>query len=117
MCVVGNPPTYLPWEQTLRHRRLGQSGVSTSEGCALSAPGGTLIWPGWLVQDAPEDSCCEHKSCVLSTGVEHHFLECVEENSVVTEAWNSARFLLWESHSASEYVLKALRIPTDKKYV
>lgn len=53
-CVVGNPPTFLPWEQTLRHHHLGQRWVSTPEGCALSAPGGILIWPGQLVRDAPE---------------------------------------------------------------
>lgn len=97
---------------------------------------GIIIWArdGWVLQRAvlsqhleefwfawatgpgrSRGSCCEHVSCVLSTGLEHHFPECAEENSVVTEGWNSARFLLWESHSASEYVSKALRIPLDKK--
>lgn len=39
------------------------------------------------------------------------------ESSMVKQVWNSVRFLSFEIYSAFKYILKALRIPVDRKRV
>lgn len=111
VCILGNTFCSL-WEREMRHSCFGQSGVGSPESSILvpweililafmvglrgCRAGGTV----WV--------CLRHS---LDRGLEQHFPECVEQNSVVYRIWNSARLLLLEAHSAFQYVLKALRFP------